>query len=182
MNVFPRGDFLRKGGNLMNRNFLAASALTAVLIAGGAAAVWQSQSAYAKNQIAAADAKKLMAKYSDPSNSSANEPVRQSRLKQMNIVGEAANVLNVLPITIIDEMKKGKTLVQIAQDKGLTEKEFTQKLADFDTKTVNTAVKDGTITKEHADAINAGRADRLKKGIHEKAMKAQDGMAMDMGN
>ena len=123
-----------------------------------------------------------MAKYSAPNKKDASDPVRVSRLKQMNIVGEAANVLNVLPIDIINEMNKGKTLVQVAKDKGLTEAEFNKKLTDFDAKTVNAAVKDGTITKEHGDAIDAGRADRIKKGMQEKSMKAHDGMAMDMGN
>lgn len=153
-----------------------------ILLLGTAAAVLQSQSAYAKNKTTVADAKKAMEKYSAPTKKGTAEPIRKSRLKQQNIVGEAANVLNVLPITIIDEMKKGKTLVQIAKEKGLSEQQFTQKLADFDSKTVNTAVKEGTITQEHADAINAGRADRLKSGIQEKAMDVNDHMAMDMGN
>ncbi|MCQ6280285.1 hypothetical protein [Bacillus sp. EB600] len=166
----------------MRKKFLLVSALAVILTFGTAAAVLQSQSVHAKNEPAAFDAKKAMAKYSAPTKKGTVEPIRKSRLKQQNIVGEAANILNVLPIAIIDEMKKGKTLVQIAKEKGLSEQQFAQKLADFDSKMVNAAVKEGTITQEHADAINAGRADRLKSGIQEKAMDVNDHMAMDMGN
>jgi hypothetical protein len=164
---------------MARKQTLTVSVLAAVLIACLAAAILQTQ-AFAKNQ--AVDAKKVMATYSAPGSSNTGEPTRKSRVKQQNIVSEAANVLNVLPMDIINEMKKGKTLVQIAKDKGLSEPEFTQKLKDFDAKTVNAAVKEGTITKEHATAINEGRADRIQKGLKEKAMNVNDHMAMDMGN
>lgn len=166
----------------MRKNIFLIIALAVILILGSAAAVWQNHFAFAKNQATSADAKKRMVKYSAPHKKKSDEPIRKSRLEQMNIVGEAAAVLNMLPITIINEMKKGKKLVEIAKEKGLTEKEFTQKISDFETKTVNTAVKKGTIPKEHADAIKAGRSDRLKKGIQEKAMNVNDHMPMDMGN
>lgn len=167
----------------MRKNFLIGSALAAILTVGSAATIFINEAAYAKNKPAApaVDAKQVMAKFSPPNHkSSANTVVRDSRLKQQNIVAEAANVLNVLPIDIIKEMQKGKTLVQVAKDKGLTETEFNKKLTDFDSKIVDQAVKEGTITKEHGDAIKAGRTDRIKNGMKEKAMKAHT--AMDMGN
>jgi hypothetical protein len=167
----------------MRKNFLIGSALVAILTVGSAATIFINESVYAKNKPAApaVDAKKIMVKYSPPNNkSSANTVVRDSRLKQQNIVAEAANVLNVLPIDIIKEMEKGKTLVQVAKDKGLAEAEFNKKLNDYDSKIVDKAVKAGTITKEHGDAIKVGRSDRIKNGMQEKAMKAHT--AMDMGN
>src|SRR4051794_26183068 len=120
----------------MRKKFLITSALVVILGAGSAATIFHNENAYAKNkQPAAIDAKKAMTKYSPPkSKKGSTEPVRTSRLKEMNIVGEAANVLNVLPIDIINEMNKGKTLVQVAKDKGLTEAEFNKKLTDFDAK------------------------------------------------
>jgi hypothetical protein len=134
----------------------------------------------AKSQPNKNTSAEMMARYSPPNQKNTATAVRQSRLNQQNIVAEAANVLNVLPIDIIKDMEKGKTLVQVAKDKGLTETEFNKKLTDFDTKIVDKAVKDGTITKEHGDAIKAGRTDRIKNGMKEKAMKAHT--AMDMGN
>lgn len=166
----------------MRKKFLIASALVAIIAVGSIGAALHSESVLAKNKPAAAvvDAKKAMAKYSPPTKKNATTPVRESRLKQQNIVAEAANVLNVLPIDIINDMKKGKTLAQVAKDKGLTEAEFNKKLTNFDTKIVDQAVKEGTITKEHGDAIKAGRTDRIKSSMKDTAMKAHT--AMDMGN
>ncbi|MDP4104912.1 MAG: hypothetical protein Q8935_08155 [Bacillota bacterium] len=166
----------------MGKKVLIASILAATVVIGSGAAVWNSKedSALAKKP-GAVDPKQAMARYSPPSHKNTTAAVvRDSRLNQQNIVAEAANVLNVLPIDIIKEMDKGKTLVQVAKDKGLTETEFNKKLTDFDSKIVDKAVKDGTITKEHGDAIKAGRTDRIKNGMKEKAMKAHT--AMDMGN
>lgn len=172
-----------KGGNGMKKKLLIAIALALVLISGSAMALYHDNPAFAKSQPATdVKVKGNMAVYSPPNQKKSSEPVRKSRLKQMNIVGEAATVLNVLPIIIIDEMKKGKTVVQIAKEKGLTEAEFTKKLTDLETKMVNEAVSSGTITQEHADAIKDGRPDRLKKSIKEKAVNVNDHMAMDMGN
>jgi predicted transposase len=61
-----------------------------------------------KGKLSKNEWKDLRSKYSAPTKKGTAEPIRKSRLKQQNIVGEAANVLNVLPITIIDEMKKVK--------------------------------------------------------------------------
>jgi hypothetical protein len=167
----------------MRKSFLIGSALAAIITVGSAATIFINEAAYAKNKPAApaVDTKKIMAKFSPPNHKNSAKPVvRDSRLKQQNIVAEAANVLNVLPIDIIKEMEKGKTLVQVAKDKGLTEAEFNKKLTDYDSKIVDKAVKDGTITKEHGDAIKTGRSDRIKNGMKEKAMKAHT--IMDMGN
>lgn len=167
----------------MRKKVLIASLITGVLILGFTAAILLNHPAFAKNQQTIAKANETrMSKYTPPKKQHSTVNVRKSRLKQMNIVSEAATVLNVLPITIIDEMKKGKTLPQIAQDKGLTEKEFTQKLADLETKIVNNAVSDGTIPKKHKDAINAGKSERLKNALKAKAVDANDHEAMDMGN
>jgi hypothetical protein len=174
---------LSKGGNGMKKKLLIALALALILISGSAVALYHDNPAFAKNQPATdVKVKGNMDVYSPPNQKKSSEPVRKSRLKEMNIVGEAATVLNVLPITIIDEMQKGKTVVQIAKEKGLTEAEFTKKLTDLETNMVNEAVSSGTITQEHADAIKAGRPDRLKKSIKEKAVNVNDHKAMDMGN
>lgn len=170
------------------KKVLISAALGLLLLGGAGAALWKDDDpAQAKKQVTPQDAKKVMARFSPPpkknvENKQPEPVVRKSRLREMNIVGEAATVLGVLPIDIIDSMKSGKTVVQIAQDKGLSEKEFTQKITDLEVKMVNEAVKAGTITKEHGDAINQGRADRLKKSLKEKAVNVNDHQAMDMTN
>lgn len=164
----------------MRKKLLMISALAGIIILGTVLAINYYTPASAKGQPTAAE---RMARYSPPKNQQpAKQTVRISRLKQMNIVGEAATVLNVLPINLIDEMKKGKTIVQIAQEKGLTEKQFTQKITDLENQTINAAVKEGSISKKQADAINSGRTSRLKNAMKEKAMKANGQTPMDMGN
>ena len=166
---------------------MIAASIALLLTIATAAAVWHDNTALAKNQAKspAVNAKEIMAKFSPPKSkteSATSEPVRRSRLKEMNIVGEAAQALNVMPITIIDEMKKGKTLEQVAKAKGLTKKQFLQKLTNVENKMIDTAVKDKTITKEHAEAIKAGQKERLEHGLMQTAVDVNDHQAMDMGN
>lgn len=167
----------------MRKRFNKVFLFTALLlILGSVVAVWHNSTAFAKNQAATANAKAGMAKYSVKSKSKSGTPIRKSRLSQMNIVAEAAQVLNVLPITIMDEMNKGKSLVQVAEAKGLTKDQFLQKLTDVENKTIDAANKSGTITQKHATALKAGQKDRLNKSLDTKAVNVNNHQAMDMGN
>ena len=167
----------------MGRNFFLIYVIAGMLILGCAAAIVYNHPAFAKTQQTNVKMHaKHMAKYSPTKKQDSVLNVRTSRLKQMNIIGEAATVLNVLPITIIDEMNKGKTLAQIAKAKGLTEKQFLQKLSSLETKTVNQAVSTGTISSKQKVAINAGKSDRLKKALKIKGVNVHDHAPMDMGN
>jgi hypothetical protein len=148
-----------------------------------AATVWHNNNAYAKNQANTIKSPaELMAKYSHKTKQNSTETIRRSRLPQMNIISEAANVLNLLPINIMDEMKKGKTLEQVAQEKGLSKDQFLTKLTDFENQTVAVASKAGTITKDHEKALKEGQKDRLTKSLSVKAVNVNDHKAMDMGN
>lgn len=164
------------------RKMIAFAAFLSVLVAG----LFISQNhgdALAKSQ---ANTKKthaqMMARYSYKGKQNAKSNIRQSSLTQMNIVSEAANVLNTLPVNIMDEMKKGKTLEQIANEKGLTKDQFLQKMADFENKAVAAAAKAGTISKDHEDALKVGQKDRLTKSLSLKAANVKDHAPMDMGN
>lgn len=171
---------------MKRRKSLAAIFVALLLLFGSATAVWQMNKAYAKSRShpAQVNAKAIMAKYSPqkPKNKTTGTSIRKSRLAQMNVVNEAAQVFNVLPITIVEEMKKGKTLTQIAKEKGLAKNQFLKKLAEVENKTVNDAVKAGTITEDHATALKEGQKDRLAKSLTLKSVNVKDHMAMDMGN
>lgn len=78
----------------------------------------------------------------------------------------AAAVIGVEQNVIIEELKQGKTLAQIAQEKaGLSEEDFVQKLTAAATKAIDEAVASGKLTQEQADKQKANLADRLKKEV-----------------
>lgn len=159
-----------------------------LFILGSTSAMWQINKVYAKSKVSTqtVDAKTVMSKYTPLKSTnkvcSPGTSIRKSRLSEMNIVSEAAQVLNVLPINIIQEMKKGKTLVQLAKEKGLTKNQFMKKLGDVEDKKVKTAAKNGVITDDHAEALKEGQKERLDKSVMMKSVNVNDHMAMDMGN
>lgn len=173
---------------MKNKKVMLSAFIALILITGTGVAAWHNTPAYAKSKAKApsVDAKEIMDQYSPPKSKdkagTAGNTIRRSRLAQMNIISEAAKVLNELPINIMDEMKKGKTLVQIAKEKGMTKAQFLQKLKDVDSQIVDNAVKDGTITKEHGNAIKDGQKDRLTKSLTQKAVDVNQHQSMDMGN
>jgi hypothetical protein len=166
----------------MKRQIFSLAAFLALVIAGISA--YHIKDAYAKNQAVKKTPAEMMARYSykGKGKQNTNENIRVSRLSQMNVVSEAANVLNVLPIKIMDEMKKGKTLEQIAKDKGMSKDQFLKKMSVFEDQTVAAAVKAGRITEEHQKALKDGQKDRLTKSLSLKAENVNDHKAMDMGN
>jgi|GEM_PF-1459019 len=80
-----------------------------------------------------------------------------------------ATVLGIDPTVLKDELKAGKSLVEIAQEKAnLTEDALIQKLTDAQTKKIDDAVTAGKLTQEQADKMKSGMADRLKKMVEAK--------------
>lgn len=175
---------------MKKRRVLVFTLFALLFMAGTAAIVWHNETAFAKGKNTkganSINAQAVMGKYAPPKSKNnqgkADAVPRRSRLSQMNIISEAAQVLNILPVNIIDEMKNGKTLVQIAKEKGLTKADFLKQLKAYENKTVDAAVTAGTITKEHAKAIKAGQNDRLTKSLTIKSVNVNDHQAMDMGN
>ncbi|NOV01668.1 hypothetical protein [Paenibacillus planticolens] len=80
-----------------------------------------------------------------------------------------AAVLGIDQSVLKEEIKQGKTLVQIAQDKAnLTEDELLAKLTEAETKKIDDALAAGKIKQEQADKMKSTLADRLKKIIQSK--------------
>lgn len=83
-----------------------------------------------------------------------------------NVIKETATLLGVEQSVVMDELKQGKTLAQIAQDKaGLTQDDFLQKLVAAETTTIDAAVTSGKLTQEQADKQKTNLSDRLTKEI-----------------
>lgn len=75
-----------------------------------------------------------------------------------------ATILGIDASVLKEEIKQGKTIVQIAQDKAnLSEEALLAKLTEAETKKIDTALSEGKLKQEQADKLKAGLADRLKK-------------------
>ncbi|MEW9700957.1 hypothetical protein [Paenibacillus sp. SI8] len=80
-----------------------------------------------------------------------------------------AAILGIDQSVLKDEIKQGKTWVQIAQDKAsLTEEALLAKLTEAETKKIDDALSAGKITQEQADKQKSGLADYLKKIVEAK--------------
>ncbi|MGQ7884517.1 hypothetical protein [Paenibacillus sp. WC2504] len=80
-----------------------------------------------------------------------------------------AAILGIDQTVLKDEIKQGKTLVQIAQEKAnLTEEALLAKLTEAETKKIDDAVTAGKLKQEQADKMKSGLADRLKKMVESK--------------
>lgn len=80
-----------------------------------------------------------------------------------------AAVLGIDQAVLKDEVKQGKTLVQIAQEKAnLTEEALLAKLTEAETKKIDDALAAGKLKQEQADKMKSGLADRLKKMVESK--------------
>ncbi|ULL19056.1 hypothetical protein DVH26_34280 [Paenibacillus sp. H1-7] len=87
------------------------------------------------------------------------------------IFEEAATVIGVEQSVILDELKQGKTLAQIAQEKaGLSQEDLIAKLTAAETASIDEAVTAGKLTQEEATKKKEGIADRVKKMV-ENGMK-----------
>ncbi|MFD0675451.1 MULTISPECIES: hypothetical protein [unclassified Paenibacillus] len=82
-----------------------------------------------------------------------------------NILKETATLLGVEQSVVNDALKAGKTLSQFAQEKGVSEADYLQKLTDAQNKAIADAVTAGKLTQEQADKVKTGMADRLKKEV-----------------
>jgi len=169
----------------MRKRLLKVTSIIAViLILGTAVMVWKNHSALAKKQDANVkiSAAERMAKYSVKTKQNTDSSLRKSRLSQINVVSEAATILNVLPINIMEEMTKGKKLEEIALDKGMSKAKFLKKLTDLDTKNIDDAVRTGTISTKHGTALKEGQKDRLHHSLMLEAVDVNDHKAMDMNH
>lgn len=91
-----------------------------------------------------------------------------------NLVKETASILNMDASTITDELKQGKTFVQIAQEKAnMSETDYLKKLVTAETQAVQSEVSSGKLTQTQADKITSDLSDRLKQQI-EHSFKGQD--------
>ncbi|GIP37770.1 hypothetical protein J31TS4_10500 [Paenibacillus sp. J31TS4] len=85
-----------------------------------------------------------------------------------DVLEQTASLLGIDKEALFTELKAGKTLAQIAQDKaGWSEDVYLEKLTAAVKQTIADAVTAGKLTQEQADKQTSGLADRLKQQIEQ---------------
>jgi hypothetical protein len=130
-------------------------AIAAAFLIGGAGLLHNTQANAAATPIGAAVVQ----------NTEGSKNVHAKQGLEQNLIKETATILSVDPTTITDQLNQGKTLVQIAQTKGITEDVLLQKLTDSENQSIVTALASGKITQAKADKMKSGLAARLKKEV-----------------
>ncbi|BBH19743.1 hypothetical protein Back11_10880 [Paenibacillus baekrokdamisoli] len=91
--------------------------------------------------------------------------VNQSGFQDSKVVKGCAKVLGVDEASVTKELKKGKTLSQLATEKGLKKDAFLQKLKNAVATSIDADVTAGAMTKAQADQQKNILPDHLKKQI-----------------
>lgn len=65
-----------------------------------------------------------------------------------------AKALGITTDELYEEFQSGKTVYQIADEKGISEDKLTENLKGYNKDLINTLEKEGFLTKEQADQIN----------------------------
>ncbi|WNQ09449.1 hypothetical protein MJA45_17650 [Paenibacillus aurantius] len=83
-----------------------------------------------------------------------------------NVLQETSDLLGIDTSALMTELKAGKTLAQVAQEKaGLTQEAFLEKLTAAETKSIDDAVAAGKLTQAQADEQKAGLTEHLTQEI-----------------
>lgn len=84
-----------------------------------------------------------------------------------HIVKDTAELLGMEPKSVFEQLKQGKTLLQVVQNaKGWSEGEYIKKLTETASVNIDKAVAEGKIDSEKAAKIKAALPDKLKVIIH----------------
>ncbi|TXK85782.1 hypothetical protein [Paenibacillus sp. N3.4] len=84
------------------------------------------------------------------------------------IIEEAAAVLGVNKDVLVNTLKSGKSIVEAAAEKGISEADLTAKLQQIRSGNIDVAVKDGKLTAEQGDHMKQKLGEHLKFILNEK--------------
>lgn len=84
-----------------------------------------------------------------------------------HIVKETAEMLGMEPMALVEQLKQGKTLLQVVQaQKGWSEEEYLKKLTETANRNIDQAVAEGKLDRDKANRIKAQLPEKLKKAIN----------------
>lgn len=107
----------------------------------------------------------LQPESTDPHSHHQKPPFRH--IRGGHIVKDTAEMVGMEPKVLVDQLKQGKTLLQIVQtSKGWSEEEYLKKLAAKASANIDRAVAEGKLDQDKAARIKASLPDKLKTIIH----------------
>ncbi|MDD9270110.1 hypothetical protein ACFPES_23935 [Paenibacillus sp. GCM10023248] len=96
------------------------------------------------------------------------------------IIEESATVIGVEKDVLVKSLKSGKSIVEAAADKGVSEADLTAKLQQLRTGKIDAAVKDGKLTADQGEHMKQKLGEHLKFILNEKNLL--DGHAKGKGH
>jgi hypothetical protein len=146
----------------MNNNIKKLATITTVLFLSLSPALAPTQSVSAENVTSTAPD-------SHPSeNGHKPHPGKDGKFRAGGhfIIFETAKLLEMDRTELINNLKAGKTLPQLAQEKkGWTEDQYIQKLSESASQRLDQAITEGRLTKDEAQKLKDGLPSMLKKKI-----------------
>lgn len=88
------------------------------------------------------------------------------------IIDESATVIGVDKEVLFKSLKSGKSIVEVAAEKGISEADLTAKLQQLRTLKIEAAVKDGKLTADQGDHMKQKLGEHLKFILNEKNLLA----------
>ncbi|NOU68229.1 hypothetical protein GC096_29820 [Paenibacillus sp. LMG 31461] len=88
------------------------------------------------------------------------------------IIEESATVIGVDKEVLFKSLKSGKSIVEVAAEKGISEADLTAKLQQLRTTKIETAVKDGKLTADQGEHMKQKLGEHLKFILNEKNLLA----------
>lgn len=88
------------------------------------------------------------------------------------IIEESATVIGVDKEVLFKSLKSGKSIVEVAAEKGISEADLTAKLQQMRTTKIEAAVKDGKLTTDQGDHMKQKLGEHLKFILNEKNLLA----------
>jgi hypothetical protein len=84
------------------------------------------------------------------------------------VIEEAASIIGTDKETLKKSLKQGKSIVDVAREKGISEADLTAKLLELRRTSIDEAVKAGKIDANRADKMKQKMAEHLKLMLNEK--------------
>lgn len=88
------------------------------------------------------------------------------------IIEESATIIGVDKEALFKTLKSGKSIVEVAAEKGISEADLTAKLQQLRTTKIETAVKDGKLTADQGEHMKQKLSEHLKFILNEKNLLA----------